>query len=336
MFPDFIGIGAQKSGTTWLHHNLRPHPEIWLPPVKELHYFDQNIQDAGTTFAAYKRFTGKRPFDERWRRQVKNRTKNNLKNPSLESLVWDFKYFMLTPSDDWYASLFRPGKGKTAGEITPSYSLLEKESISHIHELMPRAKLLFFMRNPIERAWSHAVMDLDKRGGRSVEEAAEEQVQRHFNRPDSRRLADYMRTLEHWQSFYGEEQFFVGFLEDIHLFPEELLGRVYGYLGVDPSFRPRSAKKKIHSRSVGKIPTKLATYLAGMYREEVSRLDKRFGGYASFWLYCADRLLESPPAEDSIPYPLWESSLWQDWVESLGPGSDAEEIRLRSGVLSVG
>src|SRR5947207_15861690 len=38
--PDFLGIGAARAGTTWLHSNLRRHPQIWLPPVKELHYFD--------------------------------------------------------------------------------------------------------------------------------------------------------------------------------------------------------------------------------------------------------------------------------------------------------
>ena len=38
--PDFLCIGAQKSGTTWLYHNLKQHPQVWLPPVKELHYFD--------------------------------------------------------------------------------------------------------------------------------------------------------------------------------------------------------------------------------------------------------------------------------------------------------
>ena len=40
-FPDFLGIGAQKAGTTWLHENLRRHPELFLPEEKELHYFDR-------------------------------------------------------------------------------------------------------------------------------------------------------------------------------------------------------------------------------------------------------------------------------------------------------
>src|SRR3954453_9519065 len=39
--PTFLGIGAPRTGTTWLHSNLRRHPEIWMTPVKEVHYFDK-------------------------------------------------------------------------------------------------------------------------------------------------------------------------------------------------------------------------------------------------------------------------------------------------------
>ena len=40
--PQFLGIGAQKSGTTWLHANLSRHRSLFLPDEKELHYFDWN------------------------------------------------------------------------------------------------------------------------------------------------------------------------------------------------------------------------------------------------------------------------------------------------------
>src|SRR3984957_2732032 len=40
-FPDFLCIGAQKAGTTWLHKMLGQHPGAWLPPIKEIHYFDR-------------------------------------------------------------------------------------------------------------------------------------------------------------------------------------------------------------------------------------------------------------------------------------------------------
>ena len=40
MLPNFLHIGAEKSGTTWLYSRLRRHPDIFMPDVKELHYFN--------------------------------------------------------------------------------------------------------------------------------------------------------------------------------------------------------------------------------------------------------------------------------------------------------
>jgi len=37
--PDFLGLGAQKAGTTTLHELLRRHPEVFLPVEKETQYF---------------------------------------------------------------------------------------------------------------------------------------------------------------------------------------------------------------------------------------------------------------------------------------------------------
>ena len=87
----------------------------------------------------------------------------------------------------------------------------------------------------------------------------------------------------------------MGFLEDVHFYPEELLGSVYRFLGVDASFRPRGVGEKVHTRSAGRMASDAAVYLAGLYREELSRLSEHFGGYASFWLYCAEELAERPP-----------------------------------------
>lgn len=41
--PNFLVIGAQRAGTTWLYECLREHPDIYLPEQKELHYFDLNL-----------------------------------------------------------------------------------------------------------------------------------------------------------------------------------------------------------------------------------------------------------------------------------------------------
>jgi hypothetical protein len=316
MFPDFIGIGAQKAGTTWLHRNLQAHPEIFMPR-KEVHYFDRKINDPSN---ARTRLFGSRKRDDQWRRQVKHWTLMHLiKKPSLRDLLWDFKYYMLPYNDQWYASVFEPKKGKVAGEITPAYSVLDRDSVVHVHELVPDAKIIFFMRNPIERVWSQTVMSFDKVEKGSAESVTEEELFQRIERDSTWKLSNYLRTFENWGSFYPEEQIFVGFLEDIHFFPEELLQRLYEFLEVDLSKKYRVIRRKIHSGSQDTMPTRFAVYLARSYHKPLKVLHERFGGYASFWLYCADRLIEDPPEEEEMTYPLFESSFWEEWA--VGPGN---------------
>jgi hypothetical protein len=113
--PHFLGIGAQKAGTTWLHANLRRHPDVFVADPKELHHFDE-------TFHRGLRF---------------------------------------------YAGHFTPGRHQVRGEITPAYGILPVERIRFIRTVMPEVKLIFLMRNPIDRAWSHAVMQLGTRRNRA-------------------------------------------------------------------------------------------------------------------------------------------------------------------------
>ena len=334
MFPDFIGIGAQKAGTTWLDRNLRVHPQVWMPRIKELHYFDRRIND---TRGGIRRLIGKHQLDRQWRGQVKHRAKVNLIDDfSIENLLWDFRYYLKSPGDEWYASLFRPSEGQVAGEITPAYSTLDRGTVAHVHEVMPETKIVFMMRNPIERAWSQAVMSLDNKERGSAKFASEKRFLRVFERNSVALLTDYRRTFENWQGFYPEEQIFVGFLEDVHFHPRELLLCLYEFLGVDTSFEPAKAQRKIHSRSDDKMPTRLAIHLARSYYDELEQLGERFGGYAKFWLYCAERLIDDPPAGETIPYPLWESSLWEEWMNEAGgpPAGDDREARFQSGALS--
>ena len=321
MFPDFIGIGAQKAGTTWLHRNLQAHPEIWMPQEKELHYFDEKIKQQGWVFS---RLLGKRPADKRWRRQLGSRFKRVSKERSWQNVGWDLRYFFGKPDDEWYASLFV--QGRVTGEATPDYAILDEDTIAHVHGLMPDAKIIFMMRNPIERPWSAMDMRLRIRG-QEVHEVKDRKFYRRFDNRGSRSRTDYLGTLESWGAFYPQEQIFVGFLEDVSFFPQELLRSLYEFLGVDPSVEHRDATRKIHSGSRDTIPTRFAVYLARAYHEEIRQLHERFGGYASFWLYCAERLINDPPSEEHLPYPFWESSLWNEWEGS-------QDMTMQSGPLS--
>jgi hypothetical protein len=298
-----------------------------MPRVKEVHYFDEKIHESrNTTLRLVRRIFGAGGANRRWRWQVRRRARKHLKRFSREDFSWDLKYYAGAPSDGWYASLFEPGRGRMIGEITPAYSTLEADVVRRVHRLVPDARIIFMMRNPIERVWSQAVMSFDRSQGKAIDAVTEEELLRTFGGEGYRRRTDYLLTLDTWGAFYPKDRIFVGFLEDIHFFPEELLQAVYGFLGVDPTFRPPKAGSKVHTRSTGSAPAAPLAHLARYYGAEISALCERFGGYASFWRFCAERLVGSLPAEERLPYPLWESRLWEQW-----PGSG--QIRLQSGPL---
>lgn len=52
-WPDFIGIGTIKSGTTWLWKCLREHPQVFMPRMKELEYFDKRHEQGDDWYRGF-------------------------------------------------------------------------------------------------------------------------------------------------------------------------------------------------------------------------------------------------------------------------------------------
>ena len=343
-FPDFLGIGAPRSGTSWLAKNLSRHPDVWTPPLKELHYFDERAGEPSFG-APVARLLAKQDADDWypwvWRYQLKARVRQHRERFNARALLWDLRFFARSPSDEWYASLFRSGTGKTTGEVTPQYSILEEESIARIHSLMPNARILFLMRNPIERAYAasvwrfHMLIARDLLKGQTVEAVTEEQLFEGFDHPEVRAETDYLQILQKWQRFYPPRQIFVGFIEDIHFHPVRLLRHIYRFLGVDPSFAQKALKGKVNARSPKHMPSNAATHLARLYHGDLQLLSERFGGYASFWLYCAEKLADEP-IDGKISYPLWNSWLWEEWKSRIPSSTSAypKGGRVQSGALA--
>jgi len=150
--PDFIGIGAQRAGTTWLWKNLEVHPGISLPPLKEIHYFSRSEKYLSPNLPdnIIKRFTNERSFW--WKTQLEQ----VIKKKGFRKKMWFFKYAFGSYNDRWYCDLFSDKKeGQISGEISPAYSTLDVDDIKRVHSLVPDAKLIYIMRNPIDRTWSH-------------------------------------------------------------------------------------------------------------------------------------------------------------------------------------
>ena len=181
-----------------LHHNLRAHPELYLPDVKEVHY-----------------------FDSRWHRP---------------------------PS--WYAGHFVGGAGKK-GEITPAYSLLPPERVAAVRRLVPDARLILLVREPVETVWSHAVMKLARERGASRPMSSPRSTASSSAVPHQkqRRLHGHDRA---WQAEYLPGRMLVASNDEVRERPVELLARVFTHLGVSvPDDWSRFPAGSVIDRGVG-------------------------------------------------------------------------------------
>ncbi|NER78113.1 MAG: sulfotransferase [Leptolyngbya sp. SIO1D8] len=286
MYPDFLGIGAQKAGTSWLYKNLIKHPDIWLPPIKELHYFNYKQYN-------YMQNPIDKVKDKRWRDLLFKKLNVNIRNGNLENLFWIRKYFFGNQNDEWYASLFQSHKKKVAGEITPDYTALDESSVAHIYEIMPDVKIIFMLRNPIDRAWSYTFSHI-KKDKKILESIPVEVLIKRCTSSYSRLRGNYKRTLEIWQSYYPEEQFFIGFFEEIAEDPIDLLHRICDFLSINflEEYINVVDKRKVYSfGNTGNIPNEVRLELARVYREEIRYLSMKYGSYANQWLVYADKYL---------------------------------------------
>lgn len=172
--------------------------------------------------------------------------------------------------------------------------------------------------------------------GREVEATAVEPFfESFFCQPTVVAHTRYLRSLENWRRFYPDEQIFVGFLEDIHFYPVQLLQRLYRFLGLNPFDTPEVKRDKINPGFQENMPTRLAAQLAHVYYKDLQRLSARFGGYTRFWLYCAEKLTKGTSSEDEIPYPLWDSWFWDEWKgEPHSSTPHTQDVEVQSGKLT--
>jgi hypothetical protein len=121
--PDFIIGGAMKSGTSSLHVILDQHPDVYIP-AGEVHFFciDDIVQ-----------------------------------HPEFFDYVSGFPDFERDLNDnlEWYASFFESARDdQLIGEDSTVY-LASPKAPKRINDLLPDVKLIFMLRHPVDRTYSH-------------------------------------------------------------------------------------------------------------------------------------------------------------------------------------
>jgi hypothetical protein len=227
--PDFICIGGQRTGTTWLHHVLSSNQTIWMPPCKELHHFDSLCPEIETYSYRYREHMGSRVrhYGLAAARKVTGRNLKPDVNVRLD-WDWDLRYFLQPArSVDWYKSLFetRAAAGKVTGEITPAYSLLPESQVADILTALPEIKIILILREPVERAWSHALKDLSADAAKDIPRLVD-----FLRDPNCFERSNWPSILSRWQNNVPLEQMLVIDFDKIKHDPDGFLLQISRFL----------------------------------------------------------------------------------------------------------
>lgn len=239
--PDFLGIGAARSGTTWLWHYLRKHPEIWTHRTKEIHFFDRRFK----------------------RRLVP------IIPREVEAAVR-------------YGRFFAKGKilRKVTGEVSPGYGIMSLDQIAFVHRIVPDARLIFIMRNPVTRAWSHCKKEFKVATGTPLEDASYEELVWFVDQPRVVIRGDYVRCLNNWLALYPREQLFTLLTDDVASNPRRVLEDLFSFLGVETAIDWEALGEIDHPEHVSSeipMPDDLRSYLEDSLSRQYNDLESLIG-----------------------------------------------------------
>lgn len=147
-----IGIGSQRAGSTLMHRLLEASSNVFMHPLKELHYFD--------TLYGYRSRQALQDFSMRQimreiDRIVSSKDLGFVKNNRYRCYLRTNRLLSRSPIEKInYIELFRPNlkKHQLLGEVTPEYMLFDDDSIVKMQSVIgENAGIILICRDPVKR-----------------------------------------------------------------------------------------------------------------------------------------------------------------------------------------
>jgi hypothetical protein len=233
--PNFFMVGAPKVGTTSLYHYLDQHPQIYMSPIKEPHFFAPEMREEN--------------FEPQLRRRINRETRGLcefLSGPMSEKRFGGIV-------EDWtdYLRLFANAIDEPVlGEASACY-LWSPTAPRRIAERIPDAKILVMLRDPAERAFSQYLHGI---GNGTVRWSFHEHIQRNLRHRSGQfctyypflEFGLYSEQLSRYQERFGRNVW-VGFHEDFKERPLDLYRDICGFLGVTQEFSPDMNRRHLEA-----------------------------------------------------------------------------------------
>lgn len=263
-FPDFLLIGPQRTGTSWLRENLSFHPEIFMPSKKELYFFNKLITKSGSNYTSDRLEWYSEQFNPRFSDIVKQNASYLKNTRNIHSLDLSLK------------KLFAPCR---KGEATASYAVMRESLIEEIKILNPDIRAIMLIRNPIERAWSHAKKDLLRQTNKTLDEVSFDEFMKFYSKDYQLRCGRYSEIIKKWDLIIGKNNLFIGIYDDIGTRPEDLLRKIFNFLGVSDRsecINVSLSRVVINKTKAEIIPATHRDFLLGLFGDELEELNETF------------------------------------------------------------
>jgi hypothetical protein len=142
--------------------------------------------------------------------------------------------------EDWYLSLFQDaGSDQLCGEASTNYTNwpLYPDTVARMADLTPSAKLIYLMRNPVDRAYSHYIQLIQNIRTDDPEYKFDRSFEEHIASDDSViQSSNYMLQINQYLARYGRDQMLFLLFEEFIADPQSSLAQVADFLGIDRGF----------------------------------------------------------------------------------------------------
>lgn len=209
-----------KAGTTSLYHYLRTHPEVFMPSIKELDFFVEEIN---------------------WRRGL-----------------------------DWYKAQFAraPDDAVALGEVSTSYTMYPQYQgvPERISQQLPNVRLIYILRDPIERIrshYQHNLTTLPERG------PIDKMV---LENPVYVNCSRYALQIEQYLEHFSPSQLMIITSENLRVARLSTMRRVFEFLGVDPEFVPPNLSRDFYRTDERASYPPLVAFLRRKLKKHLPRM----------------------------------------------------------------
>lgn len=263
----FLSVGAMKAGTTWLYAMLNRHPELHFTREKEIHYFHHAYVDRNS-------LSEKRRLREAKTRYIFNFDPETANPEAIRrNLSWVSAYLDSPVDDFWYRNLFQlRGKERYACDFSNLNAHLPAEAWPQIAAKCTKLRVLYTMRDPVKRLWSHTKFhlqfsgELDKLGSWGPKD-----YKRFIHQPHIWANAEYGAVLRNLKAGLPEGCLKVIFYEDIHADQATALKGIEDFLGVANHPYPPALLARRFTESV---KHEMPDFFPGLIADDVARIRK--------------------------------------------------------------